>query len=82
MASRRRRKFRLGHDPIDRTSVLELILTEGRKRQVRRMLAAVSHPAITLMRTKIGRIPIGRLRPGQWRHLTKGEVQSLLAESV
>ena len=49
------------------TSWLELILTEGRNRQVRRMTAAIGHPALRLIRTGIGPWSLGDLRPGAFR---------------
>lgn len=49
-------------------SRLELVLTEGRNRQARRMLEAVGHPVERLIRTAIGDLELGDLAPGQWRH--------------
>ncbi len=46
---------------------LELTLTEGRNRQVRRMTAAVGHPTLRLVRYSIGPHTIEGLNPGQWR---------------
>jgi pseudouridine synthase len=59
-------------------SVVDITLTEGRKRQVRRMFEAVGHEVTRLVRTKIGDLTVGALRPGEWRFLTPDEVQSLL----
>ena len=47
------------------TSWLELTLTEGRNRQVRRMTAAVGHPTLRLVRVSIGQWSLGSLRPGE-----------------
>jgi pseudouridine synthase len=58
-------------------SVVELILREGRKRQVKRMLAAVGHPVLALRRTAFGPLSLGRLRVGSWRRLTGREVAAL-----
>jgi 23S rRNA pseudouridine2605 synthase len=58
-------------------SRLELGLHEGRNRQVRRMLDAVGHPVRRLRRTGYAGLGTGRLRPGEWRDLTRGEVASL-----
>lgn len=46
---------------------LELTITEGRNRQVRRMTAAVGFPTLRLVRWRIGTWEIGDLRPGEWR---------------
>ena len=59
------------------SSQLELALHEGRNRQVRRMLDAVGHPVRRLRRTRYAGLDTGRLRPGEWRELTRGEVASL-----
>lgn len=49
------------------TSWIELTITEGRNRQVRRMTAAVDHPTLRLIRTQIGPWKLGDLRSGEWR---------------
>jgi 23S rRNA pseudouridine2457 synthase len=49
------------------TAWLEIALTEGRNRQVRRMTAAVGHPALRLIRIAIGPYTLGGLRPGEWK---------------
>lgn len=59
------------------TSCIELTVHSGRKRMVRRMLEAVGHPAVSLVRTRIGPLILGNLRPGEWRELTKEEVAGL-----
>jgi 23S rRNA pseudouridine2457 synthase len=51
------------------TCWLEIVLTEGRNRQVRRMTAAIGHPTLRLVRVAIGPLELGRLRPGQWREV-------------
>lgn len=48
---------------------LELVLTEGKNRQVRRMTAAVGHPTLRLVRVAIGRLKLATLPPGAWREL-------------
>jgi 23S rRNA pseudouridine2605 synthase len=62
---------RLGPD------LLELTIHEGRKRQVRRMCEAVGHPVKRLERVAFGPLALGGLRPGRYRRLTPGEVESL-----
>lgn len=59
------------------SSLVEIVMTEGRKREVRRMLDAVGHPVRRLVRTAIGPLRDTRLRPGSYRELTMGEVRSL-----
>ena len=46
---------------------IELTITEGRNRQVRRMTAAVGHPTLRLIRVRIGEWDLGCLQPGEWR---------------
>ena len=48
-------------------SWIELTITEGRNRQVRRMTAAVGHPTLRLVRVRIGEWELGKLQPGEWR---------------
>ena len=55
----------------------EITLTEGRNRQVRRMVEALQAKVLKLVRVRIGHIAIGRLPIGKWRLLTAAEVASL-----
>lgn len=57
--------------------MLEITLHEGRNHIVRRMLAAVDQPVLRLVRTQIGPIRLGELRPGRTRRLTSDEVAKL-----
>lgn len=61
------------------TAWLEITLTEGRNRQVRRMTAAIGHPTLRLVRVAIGDLRLEGLRPGEWRELTKDEAARLLS---
>jgi 23S rRNA pseudouridine2605 synthase len=62
-------------------TVLELTITEGRNRQVRRMIEAVGSKVLKLVRTAIGPIRIGDLPIGHWRRLTPEELHSLQRNS-
>ncbi len=57
---------------------LSLLIHEGRKRQVRRMLFAVGHQVLELQRVGIGSLELGDLPVGKWRYLSDEEVKSLL----
>lgn len=57
--------------------VLRLVIHEGRNRQVRRMCAAVGHPVVRLVRTRIGPLRDTRLKPGEWRELLTDEVREI-----
>jgi pseudouridine synthase len=58
-------------------TVLRITIREGRNRQVRKMFDAIGHPVCQLRRIAIGPIRDDRLRPGQWRDLSAGEVDRL-----
>ncbi len=58
-------------------SHLEIRITEGRNRQVRRMIEAIGSKVLKLVRTAIGPIEIGGLKIGAWRPLTEAEVRAL-----
>jgi 23S rRNA pseudouridine2457 synthase len=59
------------------TAWLEITLTEGRNRQVRRMTAAVGFPTLRLVRVAINNLRLEGLSPGEWRALTDAEVSML-----
>jgi 23S rRNA pseudouridine2605 synthase len=56
---------------------LMLTIHEGRKRQVKRMCAAVGHPVVSLTRVRFGPLTLGDLAPGQYRRLSAAEVSLL-----
>ncbi len=58
-------------------SLLRITIHEGRNRQVRRMCEAVGHKVTRLVRTRIGPVVDRRLKPGEWRELSREEVRSL-----
>ena len=64
-------------DAYKEESLVELVMTEGRKREVRRMLASIGHEVRRLVRTAIGPLRDAQLVPGAVRHLTVDEVRSL-----
>lgn len=55
------------------TSWIELVLTEGKNRQVRKMTAAVGFPTLRLIRAAIGGLKLGDLAQGKWREISKEE---------
>jgi 23S rRNA pseudouridine2457 synthase len=59
------------------TAWLEMILTEGKNRQVRRMTAAVRFPTLRLIRVSIANLQLNGLQLGEWRNLTQSEIQGL-----
>jgi 23S rRNA pseudouridine2605 synthase len=58
---------------------VELVLHEGRKRQVKRMLEAVGHPVVRLHRSGYAGLTLAGLEPGAWRELEPSEVEQLRA---
>ncbi|MDG1877741.1 MAG: pseudouridine synthase [Acidimicrobiales bacterium] len=58
-------------------SMLRITIHEGRNRQVRRMCEAVGHPVKRLVRTRIGSLVDPKLKPGEWRDLSREEVRAL-----
>ena len=63
-------------------ALVEIVMGEGRKREVRRMFAAIGHPVTALVRTAIGPLRDQTLKPGAWRMLSIDEVRSLYSASV
>src|SRR5690606_6364046 len=60
-----------------RNAWLEIVLDEGRNRQIRRLLSAFDITVLRLVRTAIGPLQLGDLPKGAWRHLSSGEVEDL-----
>jgi pseudouridine synthase len=57
--------------------LLELVMGEGRNRQIRRTAALLGHPVLDLQRLAIGPVHLGQLQEGRWRHLDRREWQAL-----
>lgn len=64
------------------STFLEITITEGRNRQVRRMIEAVGSRVRKLVRTAIGPVQIGSLQIGKWREMTKAEIASLRSAAL
>jgi 23S rRNA pseudouridine2605 synthase len=60
-----------------RQSLLRMTITEGKSRQVRKMVEAVGHSVVHLIRTGFGKITLGDLKVGEYRHLETVEVESM-----
>lgn len=72
----RPRRVRVLRESADE-SLLELVLREGRKREVRRLMKAVGHPVRRLKRVRFGPVDLGELPRGGWRDLEPDEVRAL-----
>ncbi|NWG18293.1 MAG: rRNA pseudouridine synthase [Chloroflexi bacterium] len=62
-------------------TTLRIVMSEGKKRQIRRVASVLGHPVKSLTRTHIGRLGLGTLRPGEWHELTPKDVEALKARS-
>jgi 23S rRNA pseudouridine2605 synthase len=71
---------RLRAEQVSGTTMLRVVIREGKKRQIRRMLAAVGHPVVRLTRLAIGTVELGNLKQGQWRNLTDEEIRTLMRD--
>lgn len=58
-----------------------MVLKEGRKREIRRMMAAAGRDVLRLKRVAVGRLNLGSLRPGEWREMTTAERKMMFADS-
>lgn len=68
--------------PHGPTAWLEIVLSEGKKRQVRHMTAAIGLPTLRLVRVAVGPVTIEGLLPGQWRRLTERELDSIIGRQL
>lgn len=67
----------LSLDKKKQTAIIEIIIHEGRNRQVRRMLEAIGHPVLKLKRERYGSITLDGLKTGELRELTPHEVKQI-----
>lgn len=63
--------------PAKERGNLKLVMTEGRKREVRRLMYAVGFPVVTLKRVRFGPVKLGDLPPGEWEGLSSHDVSAL-----
>jgi len=59
------------------STMLEMVLREGRNREIRRILAKVGHKVLRLTRVAVGPVKLGKLPQGQTRQLTSAEIRAL-----
>lgn len=64
-------------ESVEGATWLRVTLHEGRKRQIRRVAAALGHRVLKLIRVRIGPIRLGRMKPGEWRPLSPAESAAL-----
>jgi len=64
----------------ENNSWIEMIIYEGKKRQIRRMLEKVGHPVMRLMRIRINGLEMGKLKPGEIRRLSLEELDKIMSE--
>ncbi|MBP3285120.1 MAG: rRNA pseudouridine synthase [Clostridia bacterium] len=63
---------------IKKNSIVEIVIHEGRNRQVKKMCEEIGHKVVSLQRVAIGNLTIDGLKEGSWRHLTPKEVERLM----
>lgn len=64
----------------EKNAWLEIVLDQGRNRQIRRMLAALDYEVLRLIRVAIGSLALGELAKGAWRRLSTAEIAALVPE--
>ncbi|MFM8892607.1 MAG: pseudouridine synthase, partial [Planctomycetia bacterium] len=64
------------------SAVLEMVLDEGKNREIRRMLARLGHKVHQLKRIAVGGLALGNLLPGQWRQLAWSEIEPLRRDAI
>jgi len=63
-------------------TTIEIVIHEGKKRQVRKMFSAIGHPVKTLKRTAYGNLKIGSLKQGHYRFLTKNDLKKIFSGRI
>ncbi len=61
---------------------LRVIMGEGKKRQIRETGSTLGLPVVRIIRTRIGTLQLGNLKPGEWRPLTQGEIDALKGKAA
>lgn len=64
-------------DNYEESTSLEMIIHEGKKRQIRKMCGVLGHPIQDLKRIAVGKLTLGGLEPGEWRFLREDEIDYL-----
>lgn len=67
----------IGYRNNGKNAIVEVVIREGRNRQVRRMLDKIGHGVISLKRTKIGSLELGDMKPGAWRFMRENDFTGL-----
>jgi pseudouridine synthase len=62
------------------TTLVQITIHEGRKRQVKRMFEAIAHPVVQLKRIAYGRLKLNNLESGKYRRLTSGDLEKIFLE--
>ena len=63
---------------MKKNSIVEIIIHEGRNRQVKKMCEEIGHKVVSLQRAAIGGLTVEGLKEGSWRHLTPKEIEKLM----
>lgn len=70
-------KIRIAKE-LKKNSLVEIVIHEGRNRQVKKMCEEIGHKVVSLQRVAIGSLTIEGLKEGSWRHLTQKEIDKLM----
>lgn len=62
------------------TTLVQIVIHEGRKRQVKKMFEAIAHPVVQLKRIAYGRLQLGNLESGKYRRLTSGDLEKIFLD--